>query len=61
MTLEHATTSGAVQKRNQQQTFDMELNYTVFNPQTIYTCRTKKKNAKRIKTNFKMFSEFSNL
>jgi hypothetical protein len=60
MTLEHATTSGAVQKRNQQETFDMELNYTVFNPQKIYTCCAEK-TAKRIKTNFKIFSEFLNL
>jgi len=43
MTPEHATTSGAVQKRNQQETFDMELNNTAFNSQTIYTCRTEKK------------------
>jgi hypothetical protein len=42
MTLEHAT-SGAVQKGNQQETFDMELNYTVFRPQTIYICRTEKR------------------
>jgi hypothetical protein len=43
MTLEHATTLGAVQKRNQQETFDMELNYTVFHPQIIYICRTEKR------------------
>ena len=43
MTHEHATTSGAVQKRNQQETFDMKLNYTVFHQQTINACRTEKR------------------
>jgi hypothetical protein len=43
MTLEHATTSGAVQKHNQQETFDIELNSIVFHPQKIYTCRTEKR------------------
>jgi predicted CDP-diglyceride synthetase/phosphatidate cytidylyltransferase len=57
MTLEHATTSGAVQKRNHQETFDMELNYTVFNPQIICTCRMGK-TPSGSKQNLKCFLSF---